>query len=257
MKEKWNEWSRYQKILLAMMLAMTVAFGILTLVNRFRPGIQFRDEFLCQKVEGEITVYSGRCDEAELTITAAKVGENTTLDFTTDIGWERHYTVTPWDGFAPPVGSSFFARKGVEGVLVTEGEKEIFRGAYEPDKGWLVGEDGELSSEGFGFYIHAGYESLQQRWEEYDPAAGTIVRLAWEPDVIHRGNFGLYLLVVLLTAIMAADVAFPLFFFQLRHMFSVQNPEPTDFYLAMQKLEWGVMQVVLLVAYWQAATVLP
>ena len=255
MKEQWNQWSRYQKILLTMMLAMTVAFGILTLVNRFRPGIQFRDSFLTMEQSFGLVTYSGRCDGRQTNIRV--YAENGVHVDMTAGDWERNYTVVPWDGFFPPIGSTFFHLEGVEGILVTEGEQEIFRGGYMSGNGWLVGEDGELSSEGFGFYFSAGYESEEQRWAEYDPAVGTIVRMAREPEIVCRGSIGLYLLVLLLTVIIAVDVAFPLFFFQLRHMFSVQNPEPTEFYLAMQKLEWGVMQVVLLVAYWQVATVLP
>ncbi|MFA9377156.1 MAG: hypothetical protein ACERKZ_10450 [Lachnotalea sp.] len=40
------------------------------------------------------------------------------------------------------------------------------------------------------------------------------------------------------------DIKFPLFFFQTRHLLEVSNPEPSDFYMFMQRISWVVYPVI-------------
>ena len=45
------------------------------------------------------------------------------------------------------------------------------------------------------------------------------------------------------------DVAFPTALFYLQHCCDVRDPEPSDFYLAMQKVSWAVYPFLLLLGY--------
>lgn len=40
------------------------------------------------------------------------------------------------------------------------------------------------------------------------------------------------------------DIKDPMLFFRLNHFLSVRDPEPTDFYISMQKVGWVVMPLL-------------
>ena len=69
------------------------------------------------------------------------------------------------------------------------------------------------------------------------------------PELTSRGSWGLYLLITLLTGLLALDVLFPKALFYMNHACDVRDPEPSDFYLAMQKVSWVVYPCLLLGGY--------
>jgi len=54
---------------------------------------------------------------------------------------------------------------------------------------------------------------------------------------------------VAFAVITAVAVAFPEHLFHWNHFLSVRNPEPTDFYLATQRISWVIMTAVVLGVY--------
>ena len=86
---------------------------------------------------------------------------------------------------------------------------------------------------------------------------GNVMYFLNGPDVVHRGSIGLYLLMVLMTLLLMLDVAYPLVLFRLEHCCDVRDPEPSDFYLAMQKVVWVIYPFLLLAGYIFALTILP
>ena len=77
------------------------------------------------------------------------------------------------------------------------------------------------------------------------------------PEVVHRGSIGLYVLMVAMTLLLMLDVAHPLVLFKLQHMLDVRDPEPTEFYLGMQRVGWVIYPVLLLAGYIFTLTLLP
>ena len=69
------------------------------------------------------------------------------------------------------------------------------------------------------------------------------------PALTARGSWGLYFIMVLFTLLVMLDVAFPRLLFYLQHCCDVRDPEPSDFYLAMQKVSWAVYPFLLLLGY--------
>ena len=51
------------------------------------------------------------------------------------------------------------------------------------------------------------------------------------------------------SALVALDAAFPRALFYIQHCCDVRDPEPSDFYLAMQRLGWVVYPVLILIGY--------
>mgnify|MGYP006865995994 FL=1 len=69
------------------------------------------------------------------------------------------------------------------------------------------------------------------------------------PDTSARGSVGIYLLMLFSSALVALDAAFPRALFYIQHCCDVRDPEPSDFYLAMQRLGWVVYPVLILIGY--------
>ena len=55
----------------------------------------------------------------------------------------------------------------------------------------------------------------------------------------------------------ALDVAFPMTLFRLQHMCDVRDPQPTDFYLTVQRLGWVVYPFLLGAGYLWALRLVP
>lgn len=53
----------------------------------------------------------------------------------------------------------------------------------------------------------------------------------------------------MLAGLLSLTVAFPMAWFKLNRFLSVRDPEPSDFYLAMMKVEWVLVPVLLLIGY--------
>ena len=94
-------------------------------------------------------------------------------------------------------------------------------------------------------------------WEHYETDGGTILSFARGPELVSRGSWGLYFTMLLFSALLALDAAYPLVLFECRHMCDVKDPEPSDFYLGMQRAGWCIYPILLLIGYNIALWVLP
>ena len=62
---------------------------------------------------------------------------------------------------------------------------------------------------------------------------------------------------LLFSGLLALDAAFPLVIFHWQHMCDVKDPEPSDFYLGMQRAGWCVYPFLILIGYIIALRALP
>ena len=141
----------------------------------------------------------------------------------------------------------------------------IFRGTYSPHSfNLLIDENGDpvrgtfsVGSVGGGatlYYVN-GQEVTREEW--YEPGLGALARIVLTPELTHRGNVWLYLAVTLLAVFNCFQICFPHFFFRLGLQLRVRNVnavEPSDFYIAMEKLEWAILAVLCLVLYAMSLT---
>ena len=65
--------------------------------------------------------------------------------------------------------------------------------------------------------------------------AFAILTFARGPERTARGSWMLYFTMLLFSALLALDAAYPLVLFRWQHMCDVKDPEPSDFYLGMQR----------------------
>ena len=255
LKTKWSEMSQYRRVLLLVMAIEILAFFIANILALLRPGLEYRDALLYPRTEGELQIYQGKVDGETARFTVAPGGE-------VSYQWGE-YTYGPYqiteDPSAAPEG------KGrMTGLEISLGDEVLFRGGYQPNSvlslyledgeplldiqvsvtmndGTVIGEDNQVSS-------------LE---EQHEPSLFALVQVALDPELTCRGNILLYLLITVLAVFNVYQICFPGLFFRRSIRWRVRNPEqaePSDFYIAMERIEWGVIAIVCLVLYGMCLT---
>ena len=242
-----EERSRMQKILLVILAAMILLFGILNVVSLFRKGVVFDEHLLRIQTETDHTTYCGKVygDEVSVVVRSAKAQ----VEYLVEDRVHDVYTVEyPLEPIETQFGSVF-------GIRILKNDEILFEGGYDPQQefaSWFD-QNGEWDP---GIYVTYGTSGGGLSAPE-ELTRGNIMYFLNGPEIVHRGSFGLYLLMVLMTLLMMLDVAFPLALFRLKHRLDVRDPEPTEFYLAMQKAGWVLYPILLSVGYIYTLTWLP
>lgn len=144
----------------------------------------------------------------------------------------------------------------VEHIRITRNGQLLFEGGYtaEHDMGWY-----DLEGNWDPFTMSVSYSSTagDDYWEHYETDRGTILSFARGPQLVSRGSWMLYFTMLLFSGLLALDAAYPLALFRCQHMCDVKDPEPSDFYLGMQRAGWCIYPILLLIGYNIALWVLP
>lgn len=237
-----------QKILLILLLAMAVLFAVLTAVFRGQPLVRWADGLLRPSAEGTANLYTGSIHGSDVAVRVYPDGADTVVDFT--IGSLRHHTgrVTWPDGMISREYGGAVPR-----VDIFLDDLLVFSGGCDKDSGTLYREDGSREP-GLSIWATTSYSSY---WSSYQVDAFDVLYFAMEPDIVHRGSWAVWGVTLFISLLTAVDIAFPLAFFYFRYSFSVNNPEPSDFYLSMQKVGWVVGIAVILGLYIWGVTWVP
>ena len=248
-----EERSKLQKAVLISMAAMVVLFGVLMVAARFQKGVEFEGGLLRRTETEESVIYNGkvRGEQVEITVRAAGSGNLTEVDFR--IGNRIQDDCTLETGL-PPIQADQLGP--VEHIRITRNGQLLFEGGYtaEHDMGWydLEGNWAPFSS------LEATFRtSGENYWDSYKTSAGTILAFARGPERTARGSWMLYFTMLLFSGLLALDAAYPLALFRCQHMCDVKDPEPSDFYLEMQRAGWCLYPILLLIGYNIALWVLP
>ena len=248
-----EERTRLQKTVLLVLAAMALVFAILTGISRTRPGVIF-DGALLRPVEMADTVsYTGEIYGQDVTISVRRESDTVTTVTCAAGGQEDVYRLEyPLDPIT--VAEGYRQGEKVDGIRVSKNSQLIFSGGYDP-------------REAYGWYDSDGRwdSGLSVEWDTA-PTGEThaltldernVMSFASGPDLVARGSWGAYVLVVLFSALLALDVAFPMTLFRLQHMCDVRDPQPTDFYLTVQRLGWVVYPFLLGAGYLWALRLVP
>ena len=247
-----EERSKLQKAVLISVAAMAVLFGILTLLSHVRKGVEFQDGLLYRRETEDTVVYTGKLRGEQVEITVGAAGENLT-EVVFQIG-DRIRDVCTLETGLPPIQAEQLGP--VEHIRITKNDSLLFEGGYDPehDMGWydLDGSWDPLAmSVSYASTVGDGY------WDHYETDGGTILAFARGSQPVSRGSWGMYFAMLLFSALLALDAAYPLVLFHWRHMCDVRDPEPSDFYLGMQRLGWYVYPFLILIGYIIALRALP
>lgn len=254
LKAKWSEMSRYRRVLLLVMAAEILVFFIANVLAFLRPGLEYQDTLLYPRTEGELQIYQGRVDGETARFTVTPGGE-------VSYQWEE-YTYGPYqiseDPSAVPDGY-----EGSQGIEIRLGDEVLFRGCYLPSSTFpLIQEDGESLWEDSNIYMISGEKIWRNGQEiterEYrEPSLSALARVALGTELTRQGNILLYLLITVLAVFNVLQICFPGLFFRRYIRWRVRDPElaePSDFYIAMERMEWVVLAIVCLVLYGMCLT---
>ena len=140
---------------------------------------------------------------------------------------------------------------GVPGVLIFEPQEDggVFLlqfGGFSEKYGFALGE--EEGPYGRPLAITAETEGESQTTLFSTPFT-SLAQLAAGDNLHYRGSWQWFFFISVLAGLLSLTVAFPMAWFKLNHFLSVRDPEPSDFYLAMMKVEWVLVPVLLLIGY--------
>ena len=247
-----EERSKLQKIVLIALAAMAVVFALLTLFLHTQKGVEFEGGFL-RLSDDAVTAYTGklRGEQVEITVNRA-AGENLT-EVVVQIG-DRIRDVCTLETGLPPIQAEQLGP--VEHIRITKNGQLLFEGGYDPehDMGWY-----DLDGNWDPLAMSVSYDSTvgDDYWEHYETDGGTILSFARGPELVSRGSWMLYFTMLLFSGLLALDAAYPLALFRWQHMCDVKDPEPSDFYLGMQRAGWCIYPILLLIGYNIALWTLP
>ena len=254
LKAKWSEMSRYRRVLLLVMAAEILVFFIANVLAFLRPGLEYQDALLYPRTEGELQIYQGKVDGETARFTVTPGGE-------VSYQWGE-YTYGPYqiteDPAAVPDGY-----EGSQGIEIRLGDEVLFRGCYLPSSTFpLIQEDGESLWEDSNIYMISGEQIWRNGQEiterEYrEPSLSALARVALGTELTRQGNILLYLLITVLAVFNVLQICFPGLFFRRYIRWRVRDPElaePSDFYIAMERVEWIVLAIVCLVLYGMCLT---
>lgn len=253
-KEKWGEMSWYRRILLVVTAVMVVAFGVATPLICIRVGFEFDGALLRAREEGGIRYYEGRVDGRPAAFVARPGG-------LVEYRWGE-YVYGPYEVAEDP--SAVPAdRDWTTGIEIRRGEQVLFRGGYDPE--WalsLYREDGTpvlewgVQADVSGGAVAIGEDGHPLTQEElHEPPLTVLAQMAFGPELTHWGSIEHYWLFTLIAVFNMVQICFPHFFFRMSLWPQVRNvdeAEPSDFYIMMEKIEWLVLTGVCLLGYWYA-----
>lgn len=236
-----EERTRFQKAILMLLAVMIVLFGILTGVSRAHKGVLFEETLLKVSVLPDGTVYSGKAHGEPVTVIVTPgSGSATTVEFVIGDRFRDICSVEyPLADIRTEHGGT------VPGIRILKNGAVLFEGGYDGSEeyGWYD-KDGAWKP-----MFNIGLQVGSDPWSGYETTALSVMRFAQGPDLTARGSWLLYFLMVFLTLLLALDVAFPTVLFYMQHCCDVRDPEPSDFYLAMQKVGWAIYPFFLLIGY--------
>ncbi len=209
-------------------LILMILYGVFF----FQRGILFEGTFLRQIKQGEDTAYQGTVYGESIFI---KSGDITNTD-----SGQIQFQIGDW------YDHTFTVNKRYEGyrmdITIYENNQLRFDGYYQEGKnGILFEKNGELADGILSITVNNESPfSGDYRISNYD-----IIETLLHRNVILRGNPVLLLFAVILTCIHVVDRKWPLFFFTLRNVISVNNPEPSEVYLVIQKFCWHLYPVII------------
>lgn len=246
MKSEDGRLTGLQKILLLLLAGMLVCFGALMAVLRAHPGVRFEGALLRAAEEEGRIVYSGKAHGDPVTVSVSfPTNFRTVVELA--VG-DRLRDVCEVEYPLAPVQTAWGT---VNGIRVTKNGTLLFTGAYDPEEDeWYDGEGAwtpQVDSRAYG---------SADPWQGFRVTPSLAVRFAFGPEPAARGDPGLFALAVFLTALTALEIAFHKSLFYLRH-WAARDPEPSEEYLALERVGWVVLVCVTAGVYIAAMAAIP
>ncbi|HAX73519.1 MAG TPA: hypothetical protein DCY20_08340 [Firmicutes bacterium] len=187
-------------------------------------GIKYEDTFLKRVETAQGYNYIGTSSEGEITVSVSKIkshNSETLVEFYLPNKLYQSYTV------------QYQNRNNQISVQSIKDETGaiLFTGTYVLEGGFLLLNDNDLYWESPQF--HVADQAIFNK--DYRVPLVSVLEFATNQSTI-RGVFELFFVGLILTVSGVLEYLYPMFFFKLRYMFTVEDPEPTDFYMIVQRI---------------------
>lgn len=225
----------FLKALLCICIVVIAVFYFKTF---YTTGIYFEDTFLKKEVVNSDNHYRGESAFGTIHITVKgqknKQG-NVDVIYRLPNDIYKQYTVNFKDAGNWDLGITSI--EDVDGNIIFEGEYR--KGSYV-----LIDKDGKPFIErDLGFRI-SGENPYDKGYKVFLVNVAELASLS--NDTI-RGRYEFLILAIFILVFTGIDMKFPLFFFTLQNALSVRDPEPSDLYIAIQRISWYVMPIIALI----------
>lgn len=225
--------STFLKVLLSVVLLATI---FLYFKAFFTKGVFYENTFLKKEVVSNNTYYTGKSMDGSIRITVeGLVNKNGSADVIYNLpnNINQKYTVN----FKIPSNWEF----GIENIKDEEGNI-VFEGIYRKDSRLLLDKHGRPILGDYQVRILRDGESPFKA--DYKVSLKNVADFATFSNETIRGKYGFLGVAIFLFALTLIDIKYPLFFFYLRNFLEVKDPEPSDFYLTMQRISWYVYPII-------------
>ena len=252
-----EERTRLQKIVLISLAAMALLFAVLLIISKNQPGVLFSDTLFKPDETAEGVTYTGKIRGETVTISVQTESETVTV-ITCEAEGHRSDVYRMEYPLEPILAKEGFAEgEMVDGIRITKNGATLFEGGYDQDvsmdeAAWYDANGQWDPGVVVTFSTDGGEQTVPLTLDERN-----VMCFASGPELTARGSWMLYFMMVFFSILVALNVAFPMTIFRLNHMCDVRDPEPSDFYLAMQRISWVVYPVLLFIGYIWAVRFLP
>jgi hypothetical protein len=232
-KESRLAWLFNKKHLRIKIIILIVSIILIPLyfITFFTKGIYFEDIFMKINQKNNSITYSGKQYSEDITVIVTN-DYNTNLSKYVEFNFPKNIKKTYIINYI----NKDHWQNGF--ILKTDDGETIYEGFYD---GNFLYKKGDPSPD-INFIISTDYQQTLD--ENYKISPYIIISFAFGLDVRYRGNIVLLAIAIILLIITFIDYMFPLFFFRLEHLIDVRNPEPSDFYLFIQRLSWILMPII-------------
>lgn len=253
-----NERTRFQNIVLLALAVMTVLFGVLMIVSTTQRGIVLEGSLLRvqkQQSTADTAVYSGKLSGEPVTVSVREKGIHYTLTYTVADRIQDEYEIVYPTGTISSA-EEFMKKQEIPGIQIAKNGRLYFQGGYETLAGGVrmwYDRTGHICDVHDITWNSSGTVSRAPKELQYDQ----LVHFAIDPVLVAQGDWAAYCMLLVLSCLLAVDVAAPTFWFSLKHSCNVRNPEPSDFYIAIQRVGWVIYPVLLCIGYLVALYKIP
>lgn len=224
-------YTKYKIPILILLTICILAFIFFYFTAFFKQGIRAYDEFFALSESGNVQTYTAPTSYGDAKIVVTRVSDtNSTVLYDMPGNMPLLYDI------------SFIGEtEGYKNISIKSDSGLSFEGKYRSDEPYLIDQTGDYF---LGFGEENVFISTNNPFEQFSPSIIHTVSLTQYTNTEPRGNIVFLLIALFLFASTAFDIKWPLAMFTLEHFLSVNNPEPSDFYIMMQRLSWVVMPII-------------
>lgn len=224
------------KILAAALLMAGIFFYFKTF---FTKGVYFDDTFLKRESISLENMYTGKGKYGDIQIVVKKHADNQDV---VDVIYKLPNNINRWYTVSFTGGN--YLGKGIEYIKDENGIVVFQGGSYSMDTNFLMDKNNDPFMEKDISLIIQGENPYTTNYKI--PLHNVASFAAFDNEAI-RGSYKLLFIALLILMVTLVDIKFPLFLFTLRNITDVKNPEPSDFYLKMQRISWVVSPIVVVI----------